>query len=87
MNSINCGSASLLFDNIRQRSIKLNLGLVARKPVFGVCGQVKLNPSCSATATSKRVDVLHIACLVIILSMKTNNYINGADQIGEFHSA
>ena len=36
------------------------LSLVTRKPVFGVCDQVRLEPACSATETSYRLAVLDI---------------------------
>ena len=39
-----------------------------RKPVFGVCDQVRLKPACSATETSKRLEILHIETTDIIPS-------------------
>ena len=37
---------------VRYFEKKKNLSLVTRKPVFGLCDQVRLNPACSATETS-----------------------------------
>ena len=41
---------------------------VTRKPVFGVCDQVRLKPACSATGTSQGLGILDIASTDIILS-------------------
>ena len=35
------------------------LGLIMRNPVFGVSGQVRLKPACSATETSNNIENLH----------------------------
>ena len=43
------------------------LSLVPRKPVFGVCDQVKLIPACSATETSQRFEIWDIEARGIIL--------------------
>ena len=39
-----------------------------RKPVFGVCDQVRLKPACSATETSHRLEISDIETRDIILS-------------------
>ena len=44
------------------------LNLITRKPVFGVCDQVRLEPACSATETSKSLESLDLERLGIILS-------------------
>ena len=41
---------------------------VTRKPVFGVCDQVRLEPACSATETSLRLEISDIETKDIILS-------------------
>ena len=41
---------------------------VTRKPFFGVCDQVRLKPACSATETSKSLEILGIETRGIILS-------------------
>ena len=41
---------------------------VTRKPVFGVCDQVRLKPACSATEASWSLEILAIASRGIILS-------------------
>ena len=41
---------------------------VMRKPVFGVCDQVRLKPACSAVETSKRLEISDIETRGIILS-------------------
>ena len=41
---------------------------VKRKPVFGVCDEVRLKPACSATETSQGLEILDIASIDIILS-------------------
>ena len=38
----------------------LFMDLAARKPDFGVCGQVRLNPACYATETGKNVVIKHV---------------------------
>ena len=40
---------------------------VMRKPVFGVCDQVRLKPACSATETSKSLEILDLTSIGIIL--------------------
>ena len=37
---------------VKVHMIALNISLVTRKPVFGICDQVRLKPVCSATETS-----------------------------------
>ena len=41
---------------------------VTRKPVFGVCDQVRLKPACSAIKTSWRLDIFYIETTDITLS-------------------
>ena len=41
---------------------------VMRKPVFGVCDQVRLKPACLASETSLSLEILKIASRAIILS-------------------
>ena len=45
-----------------------NLGLVARKPVFGVSEKARLKPACSATETSQKIEISLVASLDMILS-------------------
>ena len=54
------------------------LSLVTRKPVFGVCDQVRLEPACSATETTQRLEISDIEIKDIILSRQRTN--KGADQ-------
>ena len=42
--------------------------LIARKPVFRVCDQERLNPACSVTGTSQNLEISHIISFIIILS-------------------
>ena len=42
--------------------------LITRKPVFGVCDQVRLKPACSTTETSWRLQISDIETRDIILS-------------------
>ena len=44
------------------------LSHVTRKPVFGVCDQVRLKQACSVTETSSRLEILDIESRGIILS-------------------
>ena len=44
------------------------MGLVTRKPVFGVSDQVRLNPICSATETRKKIKISLLPSLCMILS-------------------
>ena len=53
-------------DSCFQEQIKLSL--VMRKPVFGVCDQLRLKPSCSADETSWRLEISDIETRDIILS-------------------
>ena len=48
------------------KSLQQYLGLVARKPVFGVRDQARLKPSCSATETSNS-EISQVASLAIKL--------------------
>ena len=36
------------------------MNLAARKPDFGVCDQLRLNPACYASVTSKNVAIKHV---------------------------
>ena len=38
-----------------------------RKPVFGVCDQVRLKRACSATETSQSLEILDLASIDIML--------------------
>ena len=51
-------------------SAPMLFGLVARKPVFGVSDEVILKPVCSATETSKKIEISLVGSLDIILSKK-----------------
>ena len=46
----------------------IRLSLDTRKPVFGVCDQVRFKPACSATDTSQSLEISAIASRGIILS-------------------
>ena len=41
---------------------------VTRKPVFGVCDQLRLKPACSADETSQGLAILAIASRGVLLS-------------------
>ena len=43
------------------------MSLVTRKPVFGVCDQVRHKPTCSATKARQRLEILDIETRDIIL--------------------
>ena len=43
------------------------MNLAARKPDFGVCGQVRLNPACNATETSKNVVIKHVVIKHVVI--------------------
>ena len=45
-----------------------NLMLDARKPVFGVCDHIRLNPDCSATETSLDIKILHAVAPFVVVS-------------------
>ena len=45
-----------------------HLSHITRKPVFGVCDQVRLKPACSAKETSQSLKILDLVSIVIILS-------------------
>ena len=51
---------------------------VTRKPFFGVCDQVRLKPACSATETSKSLEILGIDTI-----RAANN--KDADQTARMH--
>ena len=46
------------------------MGLVMRKPVFGVSNGVRFKPVSWASETSKKIEILPVASLDIILSNK-----------------
>ena len=46
----------------------VDMSLVTRKPVFGVCDQVRLKPTCSVTETSSSLEFLNIEMRDIVLS-------------------
>ena len=46
------------------------MGLIARKPVFGVSAKASFKPVSSATETSKKTEISPVASLHIILSKK-----------------
>ena len=51
-----------------------NMSLVMRKPVFGVCDQLRLKPACSTDDTSWGLEISAIASREIILSkQRTTN--------------
>ena len=52
----------------RMITVVYNLSLVTRKPVFGVCDQVSLKPSCSATETRYMLEIFDLETRGIILS-------------------
>ena len=54
------------------------MGLDARKPVFGVSDEARLNPVPSATGTSLKIEISLVASLDLILSKGANN--KGAEQ-------
>ena len=41
---------------------------VVRKPVFGLCDQVRLKPACSVTEASLSLEILDLASIGIIVS-------------------
>ena len=46
------------------------MGLVARKPVFGVSDKVRFKPVCLATETSKKIEISPVASLHMKFSKK-----------------
>ena len=44
------------------------MSLVTRKPVLGVCDQVRLKPVCSGTQTRSSLEILNLASIGIVLS-------------------
>ena len=44
------------------------MSLVTKKPVFGVCDQVRLKPACSPTEASYSIEISDIASTGIILN-------------------
>ena len=56
-----------MFCDNRKKSCKY-LSRVTRKPVFGVCNQVRLKPACAVTPTTYSLQISAIASTGIILS-------------------
>ena len=54
------------------------MGLGATKPVFGVSDKARLKPVSSATQTSLKIEIPHVASVDMILLQIGNN--TGADQ-------
>ena len=54
---------------------------VTRKPVFGICDQVRLKPACSATETSYSLEILDIVNIGFILSKQRNKDADQSDQV------
>ena len=50
--------------------IQNEMGLVARKPVFGVSNKVRFKPACSATDSARKFEILLVESLDMILSNK-----------------
>ena len=50
-----------------------SMGVVARKPVLKIFTQARLKPAYSASETSLKIEILHVASLAIILSNKQIN--------------
>ena len=48
----------------------LEIKVIKQKPVFGVSDKVMLRPACSDRETSKNVEVMYEASLVIVLGRK-----------------
>ena len=46
------------------------MGLVVRKPVFGISDKARLKPACSARETSWKIEMLLVTSLDVILSNK-----------------
>ena len=44
--------------------VLLQVSPVTRKPVFGVCDQLRLKPACSATETSYGLEMLDLAIIL-----------------------
>ena len=51
-------------------SIYSFMGLVATKPVFRVSRKARFKPACSATETSKKIEISLVASLDMILSKR-----------------
>ena len=45
------------------------MGCVTTKPVFGVSNKVIIKLACSATESSRNIEIWHVECLDIILSV------------------
>ena len=57
------------------QGLLLELSLVTRNPVFGVCDQVRLKPTCSTTETSYSFEILAIAIRSMKLSRRMRKLI------------
>ena len=57
-----------IFFTWKQFQNPIQMSLVTRKPVFGVCDQVRLKPTCWATGMSSSLAILDIVSVDIILS-------------------
>ena len=58
------------YDSSKVGCCYYNMGLVARKPVFGVSSKVSFKPVSSATETSKKIEISPVSSLDMILSKK-----------------
>ena len=65
MNNLPLSSLRL---NFVDQPDKAYMSHVTRKPVFGVCDQLRLKQACSASETSKSLEISAIASRYIILS-------------------
>ena len=61
------------------RKCVVEMSHITRKPVFGVCDQVRLKLACTAIKTSKSLEISDLATIGIILSRKQANN-KGTDQ-------
>ena len=57
------------------QGLLLELSLVTRKPVFGICDQVRLKPTCSATEPSKSLEISAISSRSMKLSKQMRRLI------------
>ena len=56
-----------MFENLPYHSY---LGLVRRKPLSGVCSQVRLKPNFTASEASYSIEIMHIEKFAIMLFRK-----------------
>ena len=71
------------FAHTPKSQLLANLGLVVRKPVFGVSEKVSLKPISTATETSKKIEMSLVASLDNGAFQTANN--KGADQTARMH--